>query len=168
MSTEKFVYVTYIASTPAKVWAALQEGDLMRQYWKHEGVSEWTPGAKWELVADDGPRTVKHVGRVLETVPEKRLVLSWADPADVANPKRHTRVAIDIETVGAMVRIALTHDELTEEMSQRIRYGWPLVLSSLKSFLETGEPLDILGTGTACSAASSSAASSTKPSRAAA
>ena len=75
---------------------------------------------------------------------------------------------IDIETVGAMVRIALTHDELTEEMSQRIRYGWPLVLSSLKSFLETGEPLDILGTGTACSAASSSAASSTKPSRAAA
>jgi uncharacterized protein YndB with AHSA1/START domain len=140
LSNEKFVYVTYIATTPQKVWNALLEGELTRQYWKHENVSDWKPGSKWELVADDGKRTVKHVGKVLESVPNKRLVLSWGDVADAAND---SRVAIDIETVGEMVRLTVTHEELTADMQRRITYGWPRVLSSLKSFLETGRPLDV-------------------------
>ena len=143
MSTEKFVYVTYIATTLQKVWHALLEGEFTRQYWKHEHVSDWTPGSKWELVADDGKRTVKHVGKVLESVPNKRLVLAWGDAADAWESDKHSRVAIDIETVGAMVRLTVTHDELTPEMHRRITNGWPRVLSSLKSFLETGRPLDV-------------------------
>jgi uncharacterized protein YndB with AHSA1/START domain len=143
MSTERFVYVTYIAATPEKIWAALIEGELTRQYWRHENVSDWQPGSKWELIADDGEHTVKHVGKVLESVANKRLVLTWADPADAADPAKHSRVAIDIGTVGEMVRLTVTHDELTPDMQRKITYGWPRVLSSLKSFLETGRPLDI-------------------------
>jgi uncharacterized protein YndB with AHSA1/START domain len=143
MSNEKFVYVTYIATTPQKVWKALLDGELTRQYWKHENVSDWKPGSKWELVADDGERTVKHVGKVLECVPDKRLVVTWGDVADAADAARHSRMAIDIETVGEMVRLTVTHEELTAEMRRKITNGWPRVLSSLKSFLETGRPLDV-------------------------
>ena len=143
MSNGKFVYVTYIATTPEKVWKALLEGELTRQYWKHENVSDWKPGSKWDLVADDGKRTVKHVGKVLEIVPNKRLVLTWGDVADAVDADKHSRVAIDIETVGEMVRMTVTHDELTPDMQRKITNGWPRVLSSLKSFLETGRPLDV-------------------------
>lgn len=143
MSNEKFVYVIYIAATPQKVWKALLKGELTRQYWKHKHVSNWEPGSKWELVADDGMRTVKHVGKVLECAPNKRLVLTWSDVADAADATKHSRVAIDIDTVGEMVRLTVTHDELTPDMRRKITYGWPRVLSSLKSFLETGHPLDI-------------------------
>jgi uncharacterized protein YndB with AHSA1/START domain len=145
MSNEKFVYVTYIASTTEKVWTALLDGELTRQYWRHENVSDsnWEKGSKWRHVADDGKGTVKIVGEVLENVPQKRLVLSWIAPAQAADKAKHTRVAIDIETVGDMVRLTVTHDELYDEMRRGISHGWPIVLSSLKSFLETGRPLDV-------------------------
>jgi uncharacterized protein YndB with AHSA1/START domain len=143
MSEEKFVYVTYIAATPHKVWEALLEGELTRQYLQHEHITDWTPGSKWELVANDANRTVRHVGQVLECVPDQRLVLTWGDVADAADPARHSRVAIDLEPVGEMVRLTVTHEELSADMRRRITRGWPLVLSSLKSFLETGRPLDI-------------------------
>ena len=66
MANEKFVYVTYIATSPEKVWKALLDGELTRQYWKHENVSDWKPGSKCEHVAGNGQRTVKLVGTVLE------------------------------------------------------------------------------------------------------
>src|SRR5882724_10556837 len=138
MRSEKFVYVTYIATTPQKVWNALLKGELTRQYWKHENVSDWKPGSTWELVAADAKRAVKHVGKVLEIVPNQRLVLTWGDVADAADPSRHSRLAIEIETVGEMVRLTVTHDQLSPEMQRKITSGWPRVLSSLKSFLETG------------------------------
>jgi uncharacterized protein YndB with AHSA1/START domain len=143
MNTEKFVYVTYIASTPQKVWDALTKGELTRQYWGHENVSDWKPGSKWQHVPNDNKRTVKIAGNVLESVPCKRLVLTWAGIADAANAAKHSRVAVDIETVGDMVRLTVTHDELEPDMHRGITNGWPRVLSSLKSFLETGHPLDV-------------------------
>jgi|ERR1022692_3271177 uncharacterized protein YndB with AHSA1/START domain len=113
VSTETFVYVTYIATTSERVWKALVEGELTRQYWKHEIVSDWKPGPNWELIAD------------------------------AADATEHSRVAIDIETVGEMVRLTVTHDQLTPEMRRKITNGWPRVLSSLKSFPEMGRPLGI-------------------------
>ena len=143
MDTQKFLYVTYIASTPAKVWKALTEGELTRQYWKHTNESDWKPGSKWKHVADDGTGSVKLVGQVVEVAPNKRLVLTWGDAADAGNPGKHSRVALDIETVGEMVRLTVTHDELKDaEMEKGIINGWPRVLSSLKSFLETGKALN--------------------------
>jgi uncharacterized protein YndB with AHSA1/START domain len=142
VSNDKFVYVTYIATTPQKVWDALINGELTRQYWKHENISDWKPGSKWQHVAADGKRTVKLVGEVLESVPNKRLAMTWGEAIAAADKSRHSRVAIDIEAVGDMVRLTVTHEELTPEMRLKITQGWPRVLSSLKSFLETGRPLD--------------------------
>ena|SRR5579864_1269736 len=143
MKGEKFVYVTYIATTPERVWEALVDGRLTRQYWGHENVSDWKEGSQWQHVADDGKGTVKLVGEVLESHPPRRLVMTWAEPADAADKARHSRVAMDIEAVGDMVRLTITHDELEagSDMLRGITDGWPRVLSSLKSFLETGKPL---------------------------
>ena len=144
MNKEKFVYVTYIATTPAKVWKALIDGELTRQYWKHTNESDWKPGSKWKHVADDGKGTVRLVGSVLEVIPNKRLVLTWGDVADAEDVSRHSRVAFDIEAVGDMVRLTVTHEQLPagSDMEKKIRNGWPRVLSSMKSFLETGRALD--------------------------
>jgi uncharacterized protein YndB with AHSA1/START domain len=144
MAAEKFVYVTYIASTPAKVWKALTEGELTRQYWKHTNESDWKRGSKWKHVADDGKGTVRLVGQVVEVIPNKRLVLTWGEVTDAGDPTRHSRVALEIEALGDMVRLTVTHDELQpdSDMARSISEGWPRVLSSLKSFLETGRALD--------------------------
>ncbi|HUO94638.1 MAG TPA: SRPBCC family protein [Steroidobacteraceae bacterium] len=142
MNAERFVYVTYIASTPDKVFRALLDGELTRQYWKHTNESDWKPGSKWRSVADDGKGTVRIVGTVAEMVPNRRLVLTWAAGTEAADPAQHSRVAIDLETVGAMVRVTVTHEELGPDMARAVTNGWPRVLSSLKSFLETGHPLD--------------------------
>jgi uncharacterized protein YndB with AHSA1/START domain len=140
---DRFVYVTYIAAKPAQVWKALTDGELTRQYWKHSNQSDWKPGSKWKHVADDGKGTVRIVGQVIEIIPNKRLVLSWGDPGVAADPTEHSRVAIDIETVGQMVRLTVTHDDLKDaDTLRKISNGWPRVLSSLKSFLETGQALD--------------------------
>jgi len=142
MNKERFVYVTYIASTPSQVWKALIDGELTRQYWKHTNESDWKAGSRWRHVAADGTGNVRLVGSVVEVVPPKRLVLTWGEPTDADNPARHSRVAIDIEPVADMVRMTVTHDELEPEMARKIAAGWPRVLSSLKSLLETGRALD--------------------------
>jgi uncharacterized protein YndB with AHSA1/START domain len=144
MKNSKFVYVTYIATTPEKVFQALTEGPITRQYWGHENVSDWKPGSPWKHRATDGSEAVRLVGVVVECAPPRRLVSTWAFPDDQANEAKHTRVSFDIERIGQMVRLTVTHDdlELGSDMDKGIREGWPRVLSSLKSFLETGRPLD--------------------------
>ena len=142
MSTEKFVYVSYIDTTPAKVWQALMDGELTRQYWRHENLSDWKPGSPWRMEEDNAQRTLKHVGKVLECVPEKRLALTWAAPGEENDADRVSSVAIDIEPAGELVRVTVTHEKLNAHMLGKISFGWPLVLCSMKSFLETGRPLD--------------------------
>ncbi len=140
MSGEPFVYVTYIASTPEKVWRALTDRALNRHWWGAEAISDhdWRIGTPWGLVATNAGRTIRHVGEVLENEPGKRLVLSWSDVDDKEKP---TRVAMEIAEVDAMVRLTITHDDLNASMRKKITFGWPLVLSSLKSFLESGQGL---------------------------
>lgn len=141
MTDSVFVYVTYIAAPIDKVWQALTDGQLTRTYWGMTSTPdpEWTPGARWTL---DRGGHVHVAGEVLETVPGRRLVLSWADPGDT-DPARQTRVAMEIEQAGDKVKLTVTHDRLYPEMARRITNGWPLVCSSLKSFLETGQPLEL-------------------------
>lgn len=146
MSTEttKFVYVTYITATPEKVFEAITKADIARRYWGHGNVSDWQPGSKWEHVAANGD--VKIVGKVIEAAPPQRLVISWAAPASAADPKKNSRVTFDLVPYdGGMVKLTVTHDELEagSKMATDISGGWPLVLSSLKSFLETGRGIDI-------------------------
>jgi uncharacterized protein YndB with AHSA1/START domain len=139
-----FVYVVYIATTPEKVWQALTEGAVTRQYWGYENVSDWKTGSRWEHRDGDGAGKILLAGQVLEVNPPRRLVITWAAPEDAANPAKQARVTFEIERVEKMVRLTVTHDELEEgsEMHRGIVEGWPRVLSSLKSFLETGRPLD--------------------------
>ena len=143
MTDTKFVYVTYISSTPDKIWDAIVKGEIARQYWGHENVSDWKPGSKWEHRSSDKERTLKLVGKVVESSPPRRLVLTWAFPADAAHEKRHSRVTFEIEPIAGVVRLTVTHDQLEpgSEMLQGIMKGWPKVLSSLKSLLETGRAL---------------------------
>jgi uncharacterized protein YndB with AHSA1/START domain len=142
-ANQTLVYVTYIATTPEKVWKALIDGELTRQYWKHENVSDWKPGSRWEHVGDDAARTVKIVGKVLDVVPNKRLLLTWVDAGGGADSADHSRVIFEVEPVDDMVRLTVIHEELRagSEMLRKVNNGWPWVLSSLKSFLETGKPL---------------------------
>ena len=143
MNKSTFVYVIYIAARPETVWKALLDGEFTRQYWGHENVSDWKPGSAWEHRRFDAARTVVLLGEVIEAKPPRRLVLSWADPQDKSRKERHTRVTFDIEPVAEMVRLTVTHDQLEagSEMQRKITEGWPRVLSSLKSLLETGRPL---------------------------
>ena len=143
--TLSYVYVTYIASTPEKVFEAITKPDLARRYWGHENVSDWTPGSKWEHVRANDERTVELVGKVVETSPPTRLVITWANASQAADPDAYSRVTFDIEPYDDMVRLTVSHDELQagSGMANGIQKGWPVVLSSLKSFLETGRGLDV-------------------------
>jgi uncharacterized protein YndB with AHSA1/START domain len=143
MNKSKFVYVTYILASPEQVWKALLDREFTRQYWECENVSDWQPGSAWEHRRSDEARTPLLGGGVVESAPPRRLVLTWALPADAAERTKHSRVTFEIEPIDEMVRLTVTHDELEagSEMLQSITQGWPRVLSSLKTLLETGRPL---------------------------
>jgi uncharacterized protein YndB with AHSA1/START domain len=143
MAKSTFRYVIYIAATAQTVWKALLDGEFTRQYWDRDNVSDWQTGSAWEHRRTDSSRSVAIVGEVLEAVPPHRLALSWADPQDRGKKDRHSRVVFEIETVGDMVRLTVTHDRFPAEsdMQNKVSRGWPRVLSSLKSLLETGRPL---------------------------
>jgi uncharacterized protein YndB with AHSA1/START domain len=143
MTRTNFVYVIYVASTPEKVWQGLLDPELTRQYWGHENVSDWKAGSPWEHRKADGSGAVSIVGEVVEARKPQRLALTWAEPEFRGLRHRHSRVAIELEAVSDMTRLTLTHDDLEpgSMLERRIASGWPRVLSSLKTLLETGKPL---------------------------
>ena len=141
MSNTEQVYVTYIKSTPEKVWQAITNPEFTRQYWANENISDWKKGSPWKHATKEG--LVRVAGEVLESNPPKRLSLSWADPND---PSLGTsRVSFDIAMSGPLVCLTVVHDQLQADgiMAGKVGGGWPRVLSGLKTFLETGEVLDI-------------------------
>lgn len=143
--TTSFVYVTYIVATPEKVFEAITKPEVARRYWGHENVSDWQPGSEWQHIRANDGRTVELVGKVVEVSPPSRLVMTWASPAQAADPASHSRVTFEIEAYEGMVRLTVRHDELEagSGMAKGVSKGWPAVLSSLKSFLETGRGLDV-------------------------
>ena len=146
MDDSKFVYVTYISTTPEKLWDALIDPGITAKYWQHVNLSDWKPGSKWEHRSADKERALHLVGKVIEFSPPKHLILAWAFPADEAHDEKHSRAAIDIEPYRDIVRLTITHDhlEFDSDMLEGITAGWPKVISSLKTLLETGQPLPVL------------------------
>jgi uncharacterized protein YndB with AHSA1/START domain len=140
MDKPKFVYVSYINSAPEKVWNALIDPEVTKQYWwNHHNASDWNVGSKWEHRDYDNPKRVDIVGKVIESTPPRRLVVTWVLPANEGNPEKTSRVTYDIEAVkDGVVRLTVTHDELDQEMFESISFGWPGVVSAMKSWLETG------------------------------
>ena len=141
MSKPEFIYVTFIETTPDKLWHALTDADFTERYWfNHRLTSDWQIGSAFSLANQDGPKVL---GKVLESDPPRRLSYSWAPQKEHSRHERTSRVAFDLEQRGTVVKLTVTHDNL-EEGGQTIRDisgGWPLVIASLKSLLETGRPL---------------------------
>jgi uncharacterized protein YndB with AHSA1/START domain len=150
MTKPDFVYTTYIATTPEKLWHALVDTKMMAAYWgdpagnspAYVNISDWQPGSLWERQRLDEARTLDMVGKVVESTPPSRLVLTWARPKDAEDPAKYSRVTLDIEPSGtALVRLMVTHEDLDPQMLSGISGGWPMVLSNLKTLLETGRSL---------------------------
>ena len=113
------------------------------KYWQHLNVSDWQPGSRWEHRSADGRSELHLAGKVVESDPPRRLVLTWAFPADEHDEAKHSLVTLALEPFAGITRLTVTHDRLEpgSSMLTGITSGWPKVLSSLKSLLETGTAL---------------------------
>jgi uncharacterized protein YndB with AHSA1/START domain len=154
MEKLEFVYTTYINTTPQRLWQALTEPSFTRRWWQTTFETDWTVGAPmiWDnqgiIIAD--PEQI-----VLESDPYRRLAYTWhtftpefkerMEDELVAklSSERRSRVAFDLEPVGEMVKLTVVHDDFEpgSTAATMVRNGWPVFLSSLKTLLETGEPL---------------------------
>ncbi len=141
MKKPKLVYTTFIRSTPKKTWDAISNPKFARQYWAGmANVSDWKQGSKWEHLNPENEVWI--TGQVVESTPPTRLVLTWADPD---NLKDKSRVTFEIEKAGDSVCLTVTHDQFKagSTMASKVSRGWPRVLSSMKSYLETGKGLNV-------------------------
>ena len=141
MSKPEFVYTTYIETTPEKLWQALTDGDFTERYWfGHRVASDWEIGSPYKF-AKQGKNTI--AGKVLAFEPPKRLSYSWDNLKPDMQDERSSRVTFDLEPRGKVVKLTVTHDNLDEggKTFRDISGGWPMVIASLKSLLETGKPL---------------------------
>jgi uncharacterized protein YndB with AHSA1/START domain len=144
MADSRFVYVTYIRTTPEKLWRALIEPEFTRRYWCETWQEcEWKPGASWRVMTPDG--RVGDSGEILEIEPQQRLVLSWRNELfPEVREEGYSRLTYELEEKGEAVKLTLIHemDKPDSKLIEGTSTGWPAILASLKSLLETGEPLE--------------------------
>jgi uncharacterized protein YndB with AHSA1/START domain len=141
MAKSTFVYVTYIRTTPEKLWSALtDDAEFMKQYWF--GIhceSQWTPGSSWKMVSGNGQ--ILDAGQIVEAEPPRRLVIRWQHQnKPELKAEGDSYCTMELEPVGAAVKLSITHS-IEREPSQLIAAvsgGWPKIISNLKSLLETG------------------------------
>jgi uncharacterized protein YndB with AHSA1/START domain len=144
--TMEKVFEIYIKATPERLWQAITDSEMRRQYNFGVGVkSDWTPGSRYEMIHPAAPAPLGE-GENLEVDPPRRLVQSftalWSD--DVKS-EGTSRVTWEIEQVGDSCRLTVTHDQLREDANDELYGGWPQILSGLKTLLETGETLTTPG-----------------------
>src|SRR5262245_62065164 len=144
MAESRFVYVTYIRTTPEKLWRALTDPEFTRRYWVESWQEcAWKPGASWKLRAPVGSAAE---GEVLEIDPPRRLVLAWraGEFYPELQVEGDSRCTFELEQRKESVKLTVIHEIGMPDSKQigMVSNGWPLILSSLKSLLETGEPLE--------------------------
>jgi uncharacterized protein YndB with AHSA1/START domain len=143
MAESQFVYVTFIRTTPKKLWQALLEPEFTRQYWVGTWQDcDWQPGASWKLMIPDG--RVADSGEVLEIEPERKLVLTWRNEfKPELRVEGFSRLTYELEQQGESVKLTVIHemDKPQSKFIDAVSNGWPHLLSSLKTLLETGESL---------------------------
>jgi uncharacterized protein YndB with AHSA1/START domain len=154
MSEPKFVYVTYIATSPEKLWQALTDGAFTERYWFGTRIeSDWTLGADVTFIRNGA---VYDSGKLLECDPPRRLSYTWSVKShEEFRGERPSRVTFEIEVMTSAggrkseVKLTVTHDDFDvgSKVLAAVSGGWPVVLASLKSFLETGDALEIAGIG---------------------
>jgi uncharacterized protein YndB with AHSA1/START domain len=141
--TDQFIYVTFIRTTPERLWTALTAPEFQKEYWygMHQ-ESDWKPGSPWRLVFEDG-RTAD-AGEVLEVDPPRRAVIRWRNEfREELTAEGFSTCIYELEPAGEAVKLTVTHS-IEREDSQLIRAvsgGWPQILSNLKTLLETGTAL---------------------------
>lgn len=135
-----FIYVTYIRTTPQKVWDALTDPDTMRAYWfGARGESDFKPGSSWRLVFDDG--RVADAGEIVEAEPCKRLVIKWRNEFKPEfKEEGYSTCTMEMEEAKGAVKLTIVHsmDRPQSKFIGAVSGGWPQILSNLKSLLETG------------------------------
>lgn len=143
MADASFEYTVYIHGGPDDVWRGFVDPELTARYWMHRNESEWEPGSPWLHRRTNEEGTIDVQGEVLEIDRPRRLVLSWATPKD---PDKVSKVTLQLAPQddwphGPWTGLTLTHSELDPdgEMLPSISYGWPAVLSGLKTILERPE-----------------------------
>ncbi|MCW3043133.1 MAG: putative transcriptional regulator, ArsR family [Actinobacteria bacterium] len=140
------IFEIYIKTSPERLWEAITDGDIRSKYtFGNQVISDWTPGSRLEMRSSDGNFALGE-GENLEVDPPRRLVQSmvalWSE--DVKR-EGSSRITWEIEPVGDSCRLTVTHDELREGANDQLYGGWPMILSGLKTYLETGELLTTPG-----------------------
>jgi len=141
MARSTFVYVTYIRTTPEKLWSALtSDVDFMKQYWFGTHCnSQWTPGSSWKMVSSDG--SVTDAGKIVEAEPPRRLVIRWQhQKKPELKAEGESLCTIELEPSGTAVKLSIVHtiEREPSTLITAVSGGWPKILSNLKSLLETG------------------------------
>ncbi len=140
------IFEIYIKTTPERLWEAITDSDMRAKYSFGVGVSsQWTPGSGYEAVHPAGPTPISQ-GENIEVDPPRRLVQSFtALWSEGVKSEGTSRVTWEIEPVGDSCRLTVTHDQLAEGANNELYGGWPMILSGLKTLLETGETLTTPG-----------------------
>ena len=142
MSKQQFVYVIYIASTPEKVFEALTDAEASKLYWHGNSVdSNWKVGSAFALrLARQEKQDI--TGEVLEYDPPRRLAYSFC-AHDGSDGGRPSRVTFELERQRDQVKLTMIHDQFEpgSDVLEKVSKGWPLILSSLKSYVECGKVL---------------------------
>ena len=139
MARSTYVYVTYIRTTPEKLWTALTDPDFIEQYWfGMQCECEWTPGSSWKLSSGDGK--LFDAGVIVEADPPRRLVIRWQNQKPELKAEGESLCTMELEPSGTAVKLSITHTIAREpsKLITAVSGGWPKVLSNLKSLLETG------------------------------
>ena len=144
--SSKFVYVTYIRTTPEKLWEALIKPEFTKRYFF--GVTldtDWKVGSPWRMLHSDGK--VTDAGEVLEVKPPERLVLKWRNEFPDLKPEGYTRCTFELTPQGDLTKLEVVHEADMDNSKTIVAVsgGWPRILSNLKTFLETGEVLTFPG-----------------------
>lgn len=142
--TMEKVFEIYIKTTPERLWEAITDSDMRRKYSFGVGLqSDWAPGSRVE--STHAPIPIWE-GEVLESVPPRRLVYTFrALWSDAVKAQGTSRVTWEIEPIGDSCRLVLTHDQLPENANPELYGGWPMIISGLKTLLETGQTLTTPG-----------------------
>lgn len=141
MDDQVIALTLYIRADPAALWQALTDPDVTQRYWGHTRIeSDWKPGSKI-VYRREGTVTDEHT--LLEVVPQRRLVHTFRPTFGEYAEEPPSRVQMELQPGGEVTRLTLVHDGFAPDSKvfPACSVGWPMILSSLKTLLETGEPL---------------------------
>jgi uncharacterized protein YndB with AHSA1/START domain len=140
MARSTFIYVSYIRTTPEKLWSALTDGEFMKQYWFGTHCeSGWVAGSPWKMIYPDG--RVSDLGEIVAAEPPRRLVIRWQHQMKPElKEEGHSLCTLELEPIGSSVRLCITHtiERDPSKFIEAVSGGWPKIISNLKSLLETG------------------------------